>query len=691
MEKETIGHVLRRLHVLEKERRSWEGHWQEISELMLPSKGNFGTNFNSKNGNDGGKRNHKIVDSTALYALRILAAGMHGGLSSPARPWFRLSLKDREIESLQEVGLWLQDTQEKVHAVLAGSNFYPTVHAHYAELAAFGTGVFLIEDDEREVIRCRNLTVGEYYLDCDSRGRVDTLYRRFHFSAAQMMERFGDACPSRVKELVEAETDIRFEIIHAIEPRKKYNPSLADAKNRPFASYYVLAGQESVLLEEDGYAEFPACCPRWDVTGASVYGRGPGMDALPDVAMLQRMRADGLDALELEIKPPMNVSNSIRNQGGQFALRPGFANFVDTNGPSPAISPTYQVRANLQALDLYLQQIRKQIGEHFYKDLFLLLTQSDKRMTATEVHERNAEKLIMLGPTLERLRSELFQPLIQRVLGVMRRYGHLKPVPAALAGMEWEIEMQSTLALAQKSSDISAIKEISTYVGTLAAAKPEVLDNLDSDEMVHHSAKLMGVPPSIIRGKDLVAELRAKRNADAEKAMNEQKQMVLIENGIDMATKLSDVDLSKDSMATRMVDGLSSILEQAQIIAGDGGANPANPAMAAMSAMQGNPANPAGQAMSAMQENSGEQAEPTEQAEQIELEELLANPQIPEELKELITSQQMAENQELPINPEMEANPEEMPVNPEEILAQLNGAGQGKKPKPKPKQSKSKN
>jgi len=570
-EKEKVGHVLRRLHVLEKERRSWEGHWQEISELMLPSKGSFGSTLHSQKDKDGGKRNHKIVDSTALYALRILAAGMHGGLSSPARPWFRLSLKDKELENLQGIGLWLQNTQERVHAVLAGSNFYPTVHAHYAELAAFGTGVFLIEDDEREVIRCRNLTIGEYYLDCDSRGRVNTLYRRFHLNAAQMVERFGDACPSRVQELAKMETDTHFEIVHGIEPRKKYNPSLADAKNRPFASYYVLVGQESKLLEEDGYEEFPACCPRWDVTGASVYGRGPGMDALPDVAMLQRMRADGLDALELEIKPPMNVSNAIRNQGGQFSLRPGFANFVDTNGPAPAISPTYQVRANLQALDLYLQQIRKQIGEHFYKDLFLLLSQSDKRMTATEVHERNAEKLIMLGPTLERLRSELFQPLIQRVLGMMRRYGHIAPVPHALQGMEWEIEMQSTLALAQKSSDISAIKEISNYVGVLAATKPEVLDNFDTDEMAIHSAKLMGVPPSILRGKDFVAELRAKRNADLDKNMAEKKQMALIETGIDMAAKLSDVDLSQDSLASRMVNGMTKLVEQTQAVGGLGG------------------------------------------------------------------------------------------------------------------------
>ncbi len=555
-----IRHLLRRLSKLEQERHSWESHWQEISELMLPSKGIFSLGGQER---EGTKRNHKIVDSTALYALRILSAGMHGGLSSPARPWFRLALKNKELENLEGIGLWLQKTQEKVHAALAGSNFYPTIHAHYAELAAFGTGVFLIEEDEMEIIRCRNLTVGEYYLDCDARGRVDTLYRRFFLSARQLLERFPETCPEEVKELANQESNLRLEIVHAVEKRENYNPNLADGLNRPFASYYLLLYGTNIVLEEDGYEEFPACCPRWDVTGFSVYGRGPGMDALPDVAMLQRMRSDGLDALELEIKPPMNVSNSIRNQGGQFALRPGFANFVDTNGNMPAISPTYQVKANLQALDSYLQQIRKQIGEHFYKDLFLLLTQTDKNMTATEVHERNAEKLIMLGPTLERLRSELFQPLIQRVLGIMRRYGHIDPVPQILIGKEWEIEMQSSLALAQKSADIGAIKEISSYAGTIAAIKPETLDNLDLDEMIIHSAKLMGVPPSVMRGKDFVAKLREERNMQ-EKAMAQaqlgEKQLALLEKGVELAKGVSEIDLSKDNAAKRIVDAYESNL-----------------------------------------------------------------------------------------------------------------------------------
>ncbi len=549
MEIDTVRHVLRRFRELEKERRSWEGQWQEITALMLPNKGKWSEESHNK----GTKKHGNIVDSTALYALRILAAGMHGGLSSPARPWFRFSLKDKELENAEGIGKWLQDTQERVHAVLSGSNFYPTVHAHYAELAAIGTACFLIEEDQDEVIRCRNLTVGEYYLDCDAKGRVDTLYRKMTMTPRQIEQRFS-SCPQYIKELVQQDSLKTFPLIHAIEPRKNYSPDKIDGKNRRYASYYVLLGQGNFLLEEGGYEEFPACCPRWDVTGQDVYGRGPGMDALPDVTMLQRMRQDGLEALELEIKPPMNVSNSLRNQGGQFSLRPGFANFVDTNAQMPAITPTYQVRANLQALDAYLQQIRQQIGEHFYKDLFLLLTQSDKRMTATEVYERNAEKLLMLGPTLERLRSELFQPLIQRVLGIMKRYGKILPVPPLLSGREWEIEMQSALALAQKSADIAAIENITYFAGNLAQINPEVLDNLDIDEMLIHNAKLLGVPLSLLRGKDRVYAIREQRKQENEQQMQEQKTWKMLEKGVQTAKTMSEVKLDSNNLAQKVLE-----------------------------------------------------------------------------------------------------------------------------------------
>ena len=549
-QQERIRHFVRRLSSLERQRSSWESHWREIAAVMQPTKGRW---LGDKE-NDGGKRNQKVIDSTAIRSVKVLAAGMHGGLTSPSRPWFRLGLKNKDLEKQEDVKFWLQDTQQKIMDVFASSNFYSTVHSHYLDLIPFGTGAFTIEEDWRDVIRCRCLTVGEYCIDVDGYGRVDSMYRRFKMTARQIFDRFPASTPERVRDMAERDTDAWLEILHAIEPRHEAERDFTrrDGRNKAFTSVYILLDGEKVILEEDGYDEFPACCPRWEVVGSDVYGRSPGMDVLPDVNMLQRMRKDGLEALELEVKPPMNVSNDIKNVGGKFGMKPSFANFVNTNSPVPQISPTYQIRSNLQALDVYLKDVRQQIREGFYNDLFMLISQTDKRMTATEVAERNSEKLIMLGPVLERLKSELYEPLITRVFAIMVRYGKILPPPEAIQGQEWELEIISMLALAQKSANIAAIEQLTAYVGGLAQVDPNVLDKLDTDDMVDQMAQLLGVPATIIRVENMVEQTRAARaEAQAQQAQAETQAAMLAE-GADIAQKLSNVRLDEQTAAAAL-------------------------------------------------------------------------------------------------------------------------------------------
>ena len=81
-------------------------------------------------------------------------------------------------------------------------------------------------------------------------------------------------------------------------------------------------------------------------------------------------------------------------------------------------------------------------------------------MTAREVSERNAEKMLMLGPVLDRLRSELFQPLIERVYGIMDRAGKIAFPPPELAGQPIKVEFISILAQAQKQAGLSAIDQL---------------------------------------------------------------------------------------------------------------------------------------------------------------------------------------------------------------------------------------
>ncbi len=288
------------------------------------------------------------------------------------------------------------------------------------------------------------------------------------------------------------------------------------------------------MLEDSGYYEFPALCPRWVVTGSDIYGASPAMDALGDCRQLQKLTEDGRLSLELEVAPPMLVQESGVN--GALDLSPRAINYTNTLTQGQEVTrPLVQTRANLQALAAEKEGLKQQIQQHFHNDLFLMISDASKNMTATEVAERNGEKLLMLGPVLDRLRSELFQPLIERVYGIMNRAGLVAFPPPELAGQPVKVEFISILAQAQKQAGLAAVDQLVTRTGQLAqmAGSPAPLDKLNLDAIVDTYADLLGTPPNLVLSADALDAKRQER-------MQQQAQMQALaaaQQGADVAQK----------------------------------------------------------------------------------------------------------------------------------------------------------
>ncbi len=505
-----VRRLERRLADLERERGSWEAQWRDLARHFLPSRSRW---LEQDGGHD--KRNTHLYDSTGRLAVRTLASGMQAGLTSPSRPWFQLSLSDEGMGGTEEGKAWLHALYTRMLGVFRGSNFYEQIHTLYSELAVFGTACMLLEEDEGRVARFCTLSAGEYVLDVDALGRVNTLLRRVRMTPAQIAEAWPESCPGFVRELAARNDPGRLEILHAVEPNPGWrDDGPANGPARPWLSTYLMMAGNREVLEESGYYEFPALCPRWETASGEVYGRSPAMDALADCRMLQRLAKDGLEALEMEVRPPLNIST-----GGNepVDISPAALNYLPPAAMGQqVVSPLYQVRANLQALESYKAAIQTQIREALFNNLFLMLIGVDKRMTAAEVAERSSEKMLMLGPVLDRMRSELFQPLIERAGGILRRRGLVPPMPPALRGQGLNIEFVSVLAQAQKQSGIAAISQLMLSVGEMARVAPDVVDKIDGDETVDEIALMLGVPPRLIRSDAAVAEMRQTRGKAAE-------------------------------------------------------------------------------------------------------------------------------------------------------------------------------
>ena len=514
---------------LKSERASWLAHWQEITSYLLPRNGRYFRQDRDK----GWRRHNAIYDNTGTRALRTLGAGLMSGATSPARQWFRLATPDPELNSYQPVKLWLDDVTKRMQRVFQKSNTYRSLHLMYEELGAFGTGASIVLPDFEQVIHHYPLTTGEYCISTDAQGRVCTLYREFEMTVSQIVKEFGlKKCSVSVQNMYSTgNLDQWVPVIHAIEPRTDRDMSKRDGKNMPFGSWYFeVGGEDGVFLREGGFMQFPAVCPRWSVVGGDIYGNSPGMEALGDIKQLQHEQLRKAQAIDYQTKPPLQVSAGMKNR--DVDTLPGGITFVD--GASQGIRSAFEVNLNLNYLLQDIQDVRERVRGAFYADLFLMLaTQPNTRMTATEVAERHEEKLLMLGPVLERLHNELLDPLIDITFTRMVQSGMLPPAPEELQGMDLNVEFVSMLAQAQRAIGTNAVDRFVGNLGSIAQMKPDILDKFDSDQWADIYADMLGVDPSLIIADKEVAVLRQARNqamAAKEQAAAMEQQSKTVRN-----------------------------------------------------------------------------------------------------------------------------------------------------------------
>lgn len=542
---------LQRWASLKRERSSWDPHWREISEYLLPRSGRFFADQRNR----GDKRHNSIYDNTGTRALRVLAAGMMAGMTSPARPWFRLTTSDPDLNESAAVKEWLAEVTRLMLMVFAKSNTYRALHAGYEELGAFGTWSNIVVPSFRTIIHSHPLTVGEYALTTNYEGQVNTLYREFQATAAQMVAEFGrDNVTQKVRDQYDrGNLDALFPVIHAIEPRADRDPKMRDAKNMAWASCYFEPGTtEGKYLRESGFKEFAALCPRWMTTAGDIYGNSPAMEALGDIKQLQHEQLRKAQGIDYKTKPPLQAPTGMKNQ--MVDTLPGGITFVDAAAPNGGIRSAFEVNIDLSHLLADIQDVRERIKSAFYADLFLMLANGENpQMTATEVAERHEEKLLMLGPVLERLHNEILDPLIEMTFSRMVEAGIVPPPPQEMQGMELNVEFVSMLAQAQRAVATNSVDRFVGNLGAIAQMKPDVLDKFDADKWADAYADMLGVDPELIVPADQVALVR-KQRAQAQAAA---QQSALMNQGADTAQKLGSVDTSKQSALTDVTRAFS--------------------------------------------------------------------------------------------------------------------------------------
>ena len=531
---------IKRLGSMKLERESYYAHWKKITDTLLPRSGRYFL----EDRNDGERRNTDIYDSTATRALNILAAGMMAGMSSPARKWFNLGLADRDLMQYQPVKEWLNQAAEVLREVFSRSNVYRVLHGLYEEMGAFGTGCAYIFRDNKDLIRLYPQTIGEFYLGQSNRYEIDTIYREFQMQISPLVQEFGYDKVSKTAQMHydKNQMDEWVTVLHAIQPRKERDLNKSDNINMPWESIFIEPGQDNnQTLRESGFTQFPALTPRWIVRGGDVYGSDcPGMTALGDILQLQDDQLKKAKGIDYQADPTLQVPTALR---GSEDVLPGGISYYDPAAPTGGIRSSFEVNLNLQHLLEDILDVRGRINSAFFVDMFQMIS-SQQRMqpeTAREVQEKHEEKLLILGPVLERNQNELLDPLIDNAFMIALQEGQFPPPPEELQGQDINIEYISMLAQAQKAVGIGSLDRIVGTVGQMAAVKPEALDKLNTDEIIDEYSNMLGIAPNLIVANEDVAMIRQDRAA----AQAQAEQMAMIPEAAKTAKTLSETPVGE--------------------------------------------------------------------------------------------------------------------------------------------------
>jgi hypothetical protein len=507
------------LAALQLARNPWWSHWRELADFYLPRR--YVWLQSPAEAARVQTKNPYILDATGTTAARMLASGMMNGITSPARPWFRLRVTGFTEELDHDSRVWLDEVTKRMMLIMAESNFYNAMAVLYLDLVVFGTGAMMIYEDEDSVIHCYNPALGEYYLAQSAQLRVNTFAREFTYTVAQCVQMFGEENVSpTVKQAYTrggAALQQNVKITQLIEPNDNREPGVAAAF--AYREYFWETNGPAVdgnnILRLRGYYDFPIIAPRWELLANDSYGSSPAMDALPDVIQLQvetKLKAQGLDKM---VKPP--VIADIQLQHKPTALMPNGVTYVHGIN-NVGVKPIYTVNPPLGEMSADIQDVRARIREIFHNELFAMISQLDTVRSAAEIDARREEKLVLLGSVLERFENEALDPAIRRIYAIMERRGLLPPAPDQIANGNIEIQYVSILSTAQSAVSAAPTERFLQVVGNLAGVRPEVMDIPNWDELVRGYADAIGVRSKDINSRkatDAQRQARAKAQDSA--------------------------------------------------------------------------------------------------------------------------------------------------------------------------------
>ena len=528
--------IIKKLQILDSDRKNWESHWQQLADYIMPRRGDFSVKTTVK----GRKKQGHIFDSTAPKSCENLASALIGYTCNPTTQWFSLEATNPELTQEPEIKKYLDIAITTMYSVFTRpeSNFYPQMHELFIDLCTFGTACINIEEFNDECpVRFQTIPLNEIFIQENEYGVIDRVYRKYTQSIANILARFSDSIdPETLRYLEEAsrrnDTE-EMDLIHAVFPENTNDP-------RRFGSYYVLVSK-AAIISQSRYFENPYVVCRWSKMAGETYGRSQGMTALPDIISLNQITQTILLAGQKAVDPPMIIYDD--NKDVRIDTSPGAVICLrrDPMSGGNELKPL-QFASDFNTGLTLAQQRQQSIQQIFMIDMLM----DDKRaeMTATEAVQREQARMRVMAPQLGRLHTELFSLLIKRVYNILKRSQFIPPIPEEFADRGLNISYVSPLAKSQKMMLGSQMQNALQQLLPLMQFDQNILQIINMQELARYIVDIYDMPASVIRTDEEIQQIA--QQAQEQQAQEQQMAgMDQLKTGSEAMRNINDVMLSQ--------------------------------------------------------------------------------------------------------------------------------------------------
>jgi len=498
----------------------------------------------------GERRGKKAYSGIANSALGIWSDGMQGHMISKTLRWFKSQLDNPRLNKVDEVQAYCQDYDEAMYAEFDRSNLYSVSPEWFRDAGSIGTAPMYAEEDiGNDAVVYTPLHLREIFISEDPYGNVDTVFRKFFLTAKQAVAKFnkpGDVLSQTIKDNAEKFPEKRHEFVHAVFPNTDRMFDSLLSENKPIASLYLeVSGQENrkaEVVRKSGYDINPYTIWRFRKNSDEIYGYSPAHDMMTTILGDNQLHKTLLNAAHMAVEGVWNIPEHMR---GSVRIEPKGYNYFDDyrNQISQANQNiNYPIGIDRE------ERMQRLIEDAYRVDFFMMLQRAEREMTATEIMERASEKVVLIGPQVDRLESEGLSNIFDIQSELADRAGRLPEPPQILVDAIGEskyrgqrapkigIRFTGPLAIAREMA--FRMKPIKNALNDLAQASvlfPNVLKKVRDLEMAEEILDSNNFPARLIKSDEEVEEEMAREAQQ----MAEQQQLQMAQGAAEAYPKLT--------------------------------------------------------------------------------------------------------------------------------------------------------